>query len=85
MNEANLKKVITATGVKADSARIKALVASLKGIDIDEAIKTSVPATPAATSQAEVKEEKAEKKEKKKEEKEKSEEEAASGLASLFG
>ena len=91
----NLKKVLTAAGVKADEARIKALTASLEGVNIDEAIQTAaVPVAPAAPAPsgespapAEGKpEEKKEKEKKKKEEKEEvSEEEAAAGLGALFG
>ena len=88
VTEANLKKVMTASGVKVDNARIKALVASLEGVNIDEAIKPAAPvaSAPAApTVEAEAKEEKEEIKKKKKKEEVKTEEEAASGLASLFG
>ena len=86
VNEENLKKVMVAGGAKVDDAKIKALVASLEGVNIDEAIKTAAPvavggAAPAAGGAAGKKEEK---KEEKKDEG-KSEEEAASGLASLFG
>ncbi len=89
ITEENIKKVLTAAGVKADDARIKALTASLEGIDIEEAIKTAAvpvaaaPAQPAASGDEEKKEEKKEKKEKKEEEV--SEEEAAAGLGALFG
>ena len=50
MNEANLKKVMTAGGVKVEDARVKALVASLDGVNIEDAIKTAAPvaAAPAA-------------------------------------
>ena len=84
INEENVKKVLTAAGVKTDAARVKALVASLEGVNIDEAIKsaTAVPvaAAPAAAAAP------AEKKEKKKEEKkeEVSQDEAAAGLSALF-
>jgi large subunit ribosomal protein L12 len=90
ITEENIKKVLTAAGVKADDARIKALTASLEGVDIEEAIKTAAvpvaaaPAQPAASGDEEKKEEKKEKKEKKEEE-EFSEEEAAAGLGALFG
>jgi large subunit ribosomal protein L12 len=89
ITEENIKKVLTAAGVKADDARIKALTASLEGVDIEEAIKTAAvpvaaaPAQPAASGDEEKKEEKKEKKEKKEEEV--SEEEAAAGLGALFG
>jgi large subunit ribosomal protein L12 len=90
----NLKKVLTAAGVKADDARIKALTASLEGVNIDEAIKSAavpVAAAPAVAASGEAPapgegkpEEKKEEK-KKKEEPEVSEEEAAAGLGALFG
>jgi len=90
ITEENVKKVLTAAGVKADEGRIKALTASLDGVNIEEAIKTaSVPAAaPAAAASggektSEKKEEK--KEEKKKEEEEVSEEDAAEGLGALFG
>ena len=47
ISEDNIKKVLDAAGVKADEARIKALTASLEGVNIQEAISTSV-AIPAA-------------------------------------
>jgi large subunit ribosomal protein L12 len=82
ITEENVKKVLTAAGVKTDAARVKALVASLEGVNIDEAIKSAaVPvAAPAAAAAP------AEKKEKKKEEKkeEVSQDEAAAGLSALF-
>ncbi|ODS42549.1 MAG: 50S ribosomal protein P1 [Candidatus Altiarchaeales archaeon IMC4] len=83
VDEAGMKKVLEAGGVKADDARIKALVAALDGVNIDEAIKTAAPivaAAPAAAAPAA-----AEKKAEKKAEEKVSEEEAVSGLASLFG
>ena len=91
ISEENLKKVLTAAGVKADDARIKALTASLDGVDIEEAIKSAAVATVAAapaSSEAPSKGKKEEKKEDKKEEEEEeevSEEEAAEGLGALFG
>lgn len=88
VNEANVKKVLIAGGVKADEARIKALVASLDGVDIEDAIKTAAPvaAAPVAAAAPEAgAEEKPKEGKKEKKEEAKSEEEAASGLASLFG
>ncbi len=90
INEANVEKVLSAAGVSPDKARIKALVAALEGVDIEEAISkaTVLPAAaPApAPEEAEAKPAGEEKKEEKKEEeKEVSEEEAASGLSALFG
>ncbi len=84
ITEDNMKKVITATGEKAEDAQIKALVSSLEGVNIDDAIRQAV-AMPAAAAPA-AKTETAEKKEEKKEEDvEKKAEEAAQGLSSLFG
>jgi len=86
ITEEHVKKVLTAAGVKADDGRIKALVASLDGVNIDEAIKTAampVAAAPAAPAGGKTEEKKEEKKEKKKEEV--SQEEAAAGLSALFG
>jgi len=99
ITEANIKKVLDAAGISADTARIKALTASLEGVNIDEAIATSVavptaapaggavasaePAAAKAKDKGEAPEEK--KVKKKKEEKKVSEEEAAAGLGALFG
>ncbi|MCK4332769.1 MAG: 50S ribosomal protein P1 [Thermoplasmatales archaeon] len=87
ITEENVKKVLTAAGAKPDNARIKALVASLDGVNIEEAIKTAAVPVAAAVAPAQVAEAPAEEKkeEKKKEKKEKvSEEEAAAGLSALF-
>ena len=90
INGKNLKGVLKAAGINADPVRLKALVASLSEVDIDEAIKTPpafVTAAPAPTAPAPSPEGKPAKKEKKKEEKEeKAKEEAAmEGLGALFG
>ena len=92
ITEENVKKVLTAAGVKADDARIKALTASLDGVNIDEDIKTAAvpvqaaaaqpPAAGGETPAGEKPEDK--KEEKKKKEPEVSEEEAAAGLGALF-
>ncbi|KYK23397.1 50S ribosomal protein P1 [Thermoplasmatales archaeon SG8-52-4] len=89
ITEENIKKVLTAAGVKADDAKIKALTSSLEGVNIDEAIKTAAvpvtaPAAPAPAAEGKPDEKKKEEK-KKKEEPEVSEEEAAAGLGALFG
>ncbi|MGC9152298.1 MAG: 50S ribosomal protein P1 [Vulcanisaeta sp.] len=95
ITEENVIKVLQAAGIQVDEVRVKALVAALKEVNIDEAIKTAaavpVAAAPAAPSggAAAGGEQKAETKaeEKKAEEKKEgpSEEEIAAGLASLFG
>jgi large subunit ribosomal protein L12 len=90
INEENLTQVLKAAGINADAARVKALVASLAEVNIEEAIKSALtmmaapaaaPAAPAPAAEAKPKEEK-----KKKEEEEKAKEEAAlEGLGALFG
>jgi large subunit ribosomal protein L12 len=86
VTEDNLKKVLAAAGVKVDDTRVKALTASLEGVDIAKAIESAV-ALPAAAAPAGPAPAAPEKKDdKKKDEEEKvSEEEAAAGLGALFG
>ena len=85
VDEKSLKKVVEAAGITADEARIKALIASLEGINIDEAISKApamaVAAPVAASTGAAAS---AEKKEEKKEEGI-TESAAAEGLGALFG
>lgn len=84
VNEDNLKKVISATGVQVDDAKVKSLIASLSGVDIAAELEnaSAVAAAPAAGGASEGGEA-AEKKEEKKEEEKPAE--SAAGLASLFG
>ncbi len=79
VTEEALKKVIAAAGTESDvdDGKVKALVASLKGVDIDKELENAVIAS-AAPATAEASEKKPEKKEEKKEE-------AAEGLSALFG
>ncbi len=80
ITEANVKKVLEAAGAHVDETRVKALVASLDGVDINKAIEESaLMAQPVATEAKH-----AEKKEEKKEEKA-NEQQAAAGLGALFG
>lgn len=86
INEENVSSVIKASGADVNDAQVKALVASLSDVNIDEAIKAAPVAVAAAAPAAEAAGEKTEeKKEEKKEESGKSEEEAMEGLSSLFG
>ncbi len=84
-----LSKVLKAAGISADSSRIKALVASLENVNIEEAIKSAAFAAPAAASGGAAapaaKAAEAPKEEEEEEEEEVSEEEAVSGLGALFG
>jgi large subunit ribosomal protein L12 len=86
VTEDNVKNVIKATGASPDEVKVKALVAALSDVNIDEALKAapvavSAPSTshapaPAPSSAAESPAAK---------EEEKKEEEALEGLSSLFG
>lgn len=89
IDEKGLSSVLTAAGVTPDTAQIKALLASLEGVNLTEVLAKaetfSAPAAAPAPS-PDKKEGKGEKKEEeKKEEKGVSEEEAAEGLSALFG
>lgn len=87
ITEDAIKAILTAAGVEADAAKIKALVASLDGVDIKEAIAgaavCAAPAAAAAAPAAAATEAPA--KEAEPEEEAVSEEEAAAGLSALFG
>ena len=85
IDEASLKKVLEAAGVKADDGRVKALVAALDGVNIEDAIKSAAVAAPAAAAPAAAAEAPAEAKEEKKEEEKKDDGAAAAGLGALFG
>lgn len=87
IDEKALSGVLTAAGVSPDAARVKALIASLEGVNLAEVLaKAETFAAPAAAAPAETKDAKGEKKEEeKKEEKGVTEEEAAEGLSALFG
>ena len=79
VNEDNLKKVVSATGTTVDESKVKVLVASLTGVNIDEQLaNASIAAAPAAGSSEAAPAQEEEKKEEPKAE-------AAEGLASLFG
>lgn len=89
IDEKGLTGILTAAGVSPDAARVKALLASLEGVNLTDVLaKAETFAAPvaAAPAAAEKKDGKGEKKEEeKKEEKGVSEEEAAEGLSALFG
>lgn len=87
ISEDGIKAILKAAGVEADAAKVKALIASLEGVDIKGAIASAAvaaaapaaaaPAAAAAAPAAPVKEEP--------EEEAVSEEDAAAGLSALFG
>ena len=88
VNEENISSVVKASGVEVNPAQVKALIAALADVNIDEAIKAAPVAVAAAAPAAEASaaggdEKKGEKKEKKADGK--SEDQAMEGLSSLFG
>ena len=89
VDEAGIKKVLESAHVKVDDSRVKALVAALEGVNIDEAIeKAAVAQVAVAAAPAAGHEHKHDAKAdaaKKAAEEKKSEETAAAGLGALFG
>lgn len=84
ITEDAVTKVLQAASVEVDAARVKALVAALDGVDMEEAINTAaVTAAPVATAAPAGESAETPKVEEKKEEPK--EEEAAAGLGALFG
>lgn len=78
VSEEHVKKVISATGSNVDESKIKSLVVSLNGVNIDKELENAslVASAPAASTHAEAKKE---------EPKEEKKESAAEGLSALFG
>jgi len=86
ITEDNIKNVIKSTGVTPNEVMVKALVAAISEVNIDEALKAAPVALPASTATAEPspagpKQESSEAPK----EQEKKEEEALEGLSALFG
>ena len=86
IDEDGVTKVLQAAGTEVDPVRVKALVAALSEVNIEEAIKSAPTFMPAAApaAPAEKPAPVAEAKPKEEEE-EKKEEEALEGLGALFG
>ncbi len=83
VEEASIGNILNAAGISPDAVRVKALVAALADVDIDEALKAPVltaAAAPAAAALAQAEEE-----EQPKEEEKEEEEEDLQGLSALFG
>ena len=78
VDEEHIKKVVHASGATADEAKVKSLVASLKGVDIDSEIANAVVASAQAPAGASAKPAEEEPKEEKREE-------SVAGLSALFG
>jgi large subunit ribosomal protein L12 len=96
LNEENITGVLEAAGVDVEESRVKALVAALEDVDIEEAVAeaAAAPAAPAAgaaggaeeaeEAEAEAEEEEAAEEEAEAEEEE-DEEATGEGLGDLFG
>jgi len=88
ITEENIRKILSAADIDVDEVRVKALVATLNEVNIDEVIKSAaVPAVsmPTTVQQQPPPEEKKEEEKKEEEKKEEKEEESMEGLAALFG
>ena len=86
VTEENVTNIVKASGAEVNEAQVKALVASLADVNIEEAIKAAPVAVAAAAPAAETASGGDEKKEAKAEPpSEKQEEAAMEGLSSLFG
>ena len=84
VNEENISSIVKASGAEVNDAQVKALVAALADINIEDAIKAAPVAVAAAPAAAEAAAGE-EKKEEKPKEEGKTEEAAMEGLSSLFG
>ncbi|MGZ4901297.1 MAG: 50S ribosomal protein P1 [Halobacteriota archaeon] len=94
VTEDSIENVLTAAGATVNEARVKALIAALEGVDIDEAIAkatfapaaaVAAPAEAPAEKGEEQKKEEKEKEEEEEKEKEEEEETGMEGLGALFG
>lgn len=86
VNEANVTSIVKASGAEVKEAQVKALVAALADVNIEEAIKAApVAAAAPAAAGGDAPAGGEAKKEEKKADDGKSEEAAMEGLSSLFG
>ena len=79
VNEEAITKILQASGAKVDESKVKSLVASLKGVDIDAELANAVVASAAASGAGAASEKKEEAP------KEEKQEASAAGLSALFG
>jgi large subunit ribosomal protein L12 len=85
VNEVNISSVVKASGAEVNDAQVKAMVAALADINIEDAIKAAPVAVAAAPAAATAEAAGEEKKEEKPKDDGKTEEAAMEGLSSLFG
>ena len=83
ISENSVESIISAAGITPDGVRVKALVAALAEVDIEEALKAPIFAAAAGPAAAPAAEEEPAEEEPKEEEKK--EEEDLQGLSALFG
>jgi len=86
VNEDNLESIVEAADLDVEDSEVKALVAALEDVDIEEAMETAVAAGGAAAAPAadDSSEEAEDEEEEEEEEDDSSEEDAAAGLGSMF-
>jgi large subunit ribosomal protein L12 len=83
IDETSVGNILNAAGITPDTVRVKALVAALAEVDIEEALKAPVLTAAAAPAAVPIQEEEVE--EQPKEEEKEEEEEDLQGLSALFG
>jgi len=79
INEGSINKILQSSDAEIDESKVKNLVASLKGVDIEAELANAIVANVAAPATGEVSENKEEAP------KEEKKEESAAGLSALFG
>ncbi|MFA7707854.1 MAG: 50S ribosomal protein L12 [Candidatus Pacearchaeota archaeon] len=79
VSEDKITKILQASGAEIDESKVKSLVASLKGVDIETELANAVVASASASTAGASSEKKEEAP------KEEKQEESAAGLSSLFG
>ena len=85
ITEENVKKVVSAAGGQAEEVQVKALVAALSEVNIDEALKSAAAMAAPMAAPAAAPAESKKKEEKPADDEKKKEEEALAGLGALFG
>ena len=85
ITEETVTKVLTAAGTEVNDARVKALIAALDGVDIEEAIAKAAVAPAAAAPAAAPAAAAAVVEEEEEETEEEAEEDGMAGLGALFG
>ena len=85
ITQAKVKGILEAAGATVDESRIKALVAALKEVDIEQALKSAVMAAAPAAAPAAAAATPADAEEAKEEKEEEPEDDTDLGLSALFG